>query len=176
MRQGVQSGADDHLHAVLDARARQVPPCHLGVGGFVLQRDDATGGPDGAGEVDGAVAGQRADLQDAGRARRRGEQIQQLAVLRGHLDGGHPRGFGRLPRGRQRIVLGAQQSVEELIKRLRVRLSSRGTRYRTPSFAYTTRSTCATSGPMTTPASSQKVATNSGPWGGSAVQRWWAIS
>ena len=48
--------------------------------------------------------------------------------------------------------------------------------YRTPSLAYTTRNTWATSGPITVSASSQNVAMNSGPCGGSASHRWWAIS
>ena len=43
-------------------------------------------------------------------------------MLGGYLDCGHPGGVARLPRRRQRVVLGVQRAVECFVERLRVRL------------------------------------------------------
>ena len=115
-RQRVQRGADDHLDLVRDACALEVLPRHLRVLGCEFERDDLAAGPDAASQIDGAVAGKRADLKDPAGVRHHRQQRQQLAVLRRHLDGGHPRGDACLPRGAQRVVLGVQHRVEHLVK------------------------------------------------------------
>ena len=65
-RQCVQRGADDHLHTAFDPGARQALPRHLGMLGFVLERDNAAAGTDAAGQLDGAVSRECADLEYTG--------------------------------------------------------------------------------------------------------------
>src|SRR4029077_4006644 len=69
-----------------------------------------------------AVPRKCAYLEHTGGARRRRQQEQELSVLGGYLDRGHPRGNTRLPRRRQRVVLGSQHTVEQFVERLWIRL------------------------------------------------------
>ena len=167
-RQRVQRGADDDLDAVGDTGPLEVLARHLRVPWFEFERDDAAVGPDAAGQVDGAVAGQRADLQHPLRVRHPRQERQQPAVLSRHLDGRHVSRSGGFPRCAQRVVLGVQHPVEHLVKGFGVRL--RHAADVTASAHPPWRRRPAARGrppvPSPGPASSQNVATNSGPCGG----------
>ena len=84
-----------------DAGAREVGARDLGMPGLGLQRDHAAAGGQRARQPDRAVAGERADLEDRARALHARQQVQQLALIRRHVDGRQAGGFARLERRRR---------------------------------------------------------------------------
>ena len=91
--------------------ARDVGARHFGVLRIDLQRDQPAAGGQRPRQPDGAVAAQRADLQDVPRAANARQQVQQLALVRRHVDRRQPRrraglqsrpqrGIGRRPADR----------------------------------------------------------------------------
>ena len=85
-RQQIERLADPHLHDVVEVRARQVRARHLGVLGLELERHEASAQRQRASEPDRAVAAERPDLEDAARALRAREEMEQLALVGRDLD------------------------------------------------------------------------------------------
>src|SRR5690606_3533501 len=92
---------------------------HLGVPRVVLQGDQPPVGGQGAAQPDGAVAAERADLQDPAGALHRGEEVQELAVGGGDGDGREPGGRAVAQRGRQGVVGGVgEEAAGEVVVHL----------------------------------------------------------
>ena len=100
---------------------RATSACRL----FEFEGDDVSVGADATGQVDGAVAGQRADLQHALGIGHPRQERQQPAVLSRHFDRRHVGRRSGFPRGAQRVVLGVQNAGEQLVEGFGVRLGHR---------------------------------------------------
>ncbi len=74
-----------------------------------FERDETAAGRQRPAQPDRAVAGERADLEDAARALDAGEQVQELALRRGHTDRGQAGRPARLLRGIEHGVRGQEQ-------------------------------------------------------------------
>src|SRR5690606_23291352 len=109
-----QSGTDPDVHAVTDAGAVEVGAGDLGVLRLVFEGDHPAGLPDRPGEPDGRVPAEGADLQDTAGTPDPCEQVQELALWCGDVDGREFRCGVRLERrGQRRIV--ADQYVGEVV-------------------------------------------------------------
>jgi len=76
------------LHDLLEPRAGEIPARDRGVLGVRLERDQAPAFGQGAGEPQGTVASERADLEDRARADQPRQQMEQLALVGRDLDRG----------------------------------------------------------------------------------------
>ena len=87
---------------------------HLGVPGFVFERDHPAAGADGPAEADGAVSAERADLQHRSGPRCCGRSAPATgpAVARPRWPADRPR---RSPPVRHRALVGAQQLFAEVV-------------------------------------------------------------
>src|ERR1039458_2082030 len=70
----------------------KILPRYLGMTGIALQRHQVSVGGQRTREPDRAVAAERADLKNPLRALRERQQMQKLALARGDLNRGQPRG------------------------------------------------------------------------------------
>ena len=94
MRQRLERLAEAYVDPIRHAGPREICPGNVGVHRVRFERDDTAAGRDGPREPDGAVAGQRADFQDATGALRAGHQMEQLSVRWRDADRRQLRGHG----------------------------------------------------------------------------------
>ena len=108
--QGAQRRALDHADVALEPGGGDVAPRHLGVVRVDLERDDGAVLAEAGRHGDGRVAGEGADLEDAGRLGGEHQQLEETALLAPHH---HPPGGEVLPGGgvHRRQVAGRRRRV-----------------------------------------------------------------
>ena len=85
--EGVERGAEAELHGVGQAGVGDVGQGDLGVMGVELEGDELAAGGKGSGEADGGVAAEGSDFEDALGALGFGEELQELSLAGGDVDG-----------------------------------------------------------------------------------------
>ena len=86
--EGLEGGAEAKLYGVGEAGVGDVGEGDFGVFGIEFEGDEVAAGREGAGEADGAVAAEGADLEDAVGALHLGEELEEPALGRRDVDGG----------------------------------------------------------------------------------------
>ncbi len=86
--EGVEGGAEAELDEGSEAGVGDVGEGDFGVMGVELEGDELAVGGKRAGEADGGVAAEGADLEDAVGALGFGEELEELALGGGDVDGG----------------------------------------------------------------------------------------
>jgi hypothetical protein len=113
--EGVERGAEAELDGVGEAGVGDVGESDLGVMGIELEGDELAAGGKGSGEVDGAVAAEGSDLEDAVGALGFGEELQELALAGGDVDGGEAGGGVGFERGFEDGVGRDKEGVEVVV-------------------------------------------------------------
>ena len=86
--EGDEGGAEAEVDDVGQAGVGDVGLGDSGVFGVELEGDELAAGRERAGEADGAVAAEGSDLEDAAGGLGFGEELEELALVGGDVDGG----------------------------------------------------------------------------------------
>ncbi len=111
----IESGPDANLNGFGQACAVDVGLCYGGVAGVELQGNQVSVGRQGAGQPDGAVAAEGADLEDAACAFELREKLEELALVGCDVDGREAGCCVGGERGVENGVVGEQGCGEVLV-------------------------------------------------------------